>query len=105
MATLAPSTPLRAVLASNSGRRGGRGDGAGGCDCRGGGRHGGDGAGDGDARADGVVVAGTGSRRLRPGAGTGGHGPFLSADITKAAGEDPRRVRWVRWLRWVILDL
>src|ERR1039458_4191788 len=56
MATLAPSTPLRAVPASNSARRGGGGDGAGdgapGADGGGGGRHGGDSAGDSDARGD-----------------------------------------------------
>src|ERR1035438_538029 len=63
MATLAPSTPLRAVPASNSARRGGGGDGVGdgapGADGGGGGRHGGDSDARGDAgggRGCGAVV-------------------------------------------------
>src|ERR1039458_3661992 len=89
MATLAPSTPLRAVPASNSARRGGGGDGAGdgapGADGGGGGRHGGDSAGDSDARSDagGGRGCGAGSRL--------GHDTLAAGGVRLAGGEGGSR--------------
>ena len=86
VATLAPSTPLRALSAPIAARRGGGGGGR---------RHGGGGGRGGDARSNGGGGCRHGQAwRLRPGAGTGGHSPFLSPDKTKADG-------WSGWLQMV----
>jgi hypothetical protein len=44
-----------------------------------------------------VGVAGTGSRRLRPGAGTGGRRPFLSARQNEARAKPPGSKRVTRY--------